>query len=181
MLAAVQFCCLIGAFLLIQTLGCGKPQPVPPVGQPVAPGPVRPWEPSRAQGRLATVKLFVGTVAVQAEQCRTERQIQTGMMFRKTMTDDEAMLFVHQQPAGRSYWMKNVTVPLSIGYIDPTGRLLEIHDMQPGDTNGVGSVSANIQYALEVPQGWFGRKGVRPGAMVMTEQGTLPKTYFPNR
>ena len=59
--------------------------------------------------------------------------------------------------------------------------LLEIHDMEPFRTNGVFSLSQNIQYALEVPQGWFGRKGVRPGAMVMTEQGTLPQTYFPKR
>ena len=77
--------------------------------------------------------------------------------------------------------MKNVSVRLSIGYIDASGRLLEIHDMEPVRTNGVFSLSQHIQYALEVPQGWFGRKGVRPGAMVMTEQGTLPQTYFPKR
>ena len=48
-------------------------------------------------------------------------------------------------------------------------------------TNGVFSLSQNIQYALEVPQGWFVRKQVRPGSMVMTEKGSLPKTYFPKR
>ena len=77
--------------------------------------------------------------------------------------------------------MKNVTVPLSIAYIDPAGRILEVHDMEPLNTNSVFSVSQNIQYALEVPQGWFKRKGVGPGAVVMTEKGSLPKTYFPNR
>ena len=170
--------------VLLFAYGCGdggvpesKPMPLKKV--PVAP--IQPWEPTEAQGRLATVKVFVGTVEVAAEQALKDREIQTGMMFRKTMTDAEAMIFVHDAPAPRSYWMKNVTVPLSIGYIDATGRLLEIHDMQPGDTNGVQSVSANIQYALEVPQGWFQRKGVKPGAMVMTEKGTLPQTYPPNR
>ena len=162
--------------------GCKKPGddsvPVTPVPQAET---IKPWEPTKAQPKLATIKLFVGTVELEAEQCRTERQIQTGMMFRKTMTDEDAMLFVHDDATARSYWMKNVSVPLSIGYIDSTGRLLEIHDMEPFRTNGVFSSSQNIQYALEVPQGWFGRKGVRPGAMVMTEKGTLPQTYFPKR
>ena len=163
-------------------VGCKEPEGDSVPARPVpAPETIQPWEPTEAQPKLPTIKLFVGTVELAAEQCRTERQIQTGMMFRKTMTDDDAMLFVHQQPSARSYWMKNVSVPLSIGYIDPTGRLLEIHDMDPFRTNGVFSSSQNIQYALEVPQGWFVRKQVRPGSMVMTEKGSLPKTYFPKR
>ena len=163
-------------------VGCQEPEGDFVPARPVpAPETTQPWEPTEAQPKLPTIKLFVGTVELAAEQCRTERQIQTGMMFRKTMTDDDAMLFVHRQPSARSYWMKNVSVPLSIGYIDPTGRLLEIHDMNPFRTNGVFSLSQNIQYALEVPQGWFVRKQVRPGSMVMTEKGTLQQTYFPKR
>lgn len=167
--------------LILAGFGCKKPETVglPPSGPGVPL--VQPWEPTEAQGKLALIKLFVGTAELSAEQCRTERQIQTGMMFRDSLTDLEGMLFVHPNVSVRSYWMKNVSVPLSIGYIDPSGRLLEIHDMHPYRTNGVQSVSANIQYALEVPQGWFQRKGVQPGAMVMTEKGTLPQTYFPNR
>ena len=181
--APVRWFCAHFGLILGVLAGCQdrKGTPMAP-SVPVSPAvPVQPWEPTEAQGRLATVKMFVGTVEVVAEQALKDREIQTGMMFRKTMTDAEAMIFVHAAPGPRSYWMKNVTVPLSIGYIDPTGRLLEIHDMQPGDTNGVQSVSANIQYALEVPQGWFQRKGVKPGAMVTTEKGTLPQTYPPNR
>ena len=108
--------------------------PTMPVPSPET---IKPWEPTEAQSKLPTIKLFVGTVELAAEQCQTERQIQTGMMFRKTMTDDDAMLFVHRKPSARSYWMKNVSVPLSIGFIDASGRLLEIHDMEPFRTNGV--------------------------------------------
>ena len=171
--------------IFLMVLGCQeKKQPrIVPRSIPVKPvtGPVESWEPTEAQGTLATTTLTVGPVQVQAEQCRTEREIQTGMMFRKTMTDKEAMLFVHAGPAPRSYWMKNVTVPLSIGYIDPTGRLMEVHNMQPGNINGVRSLSDNIQFALEVPQGWFQRKGIRAGVVVTTEKGTLAETYFPKR
>ena len=163
-------------------VGCQEPEGDSVPARPVpAPETIQPWEPSVAQPQLPAIKLFVGTAELAAEQCRTERQIQTGMMFRKTLTDREGMLFVHGDATARSYWMKNVSVPLSIGYLDPSGRLLEIHDMEPFRTNGVFSVSRNIQYALEVPQGWFGRKGVQPGAIVMTEKGTLQQTYYPKR
>ena len=108
--------------IFLMVLGCQeKKQPrIMPRTISEKPVPVEAWEPTEAQGRLATTTLTVGPVQVQAEQCRTEREIQTGMMFRKTMTDKEAMLFVHAGPAPRSYWMKNVTVPLSIGSVSYT-------------------------------------------------------------
>jgi|TARA_B100001971_G_C18112338_1_gene494887 uncharacterized membrane protein (UPF0127 family) len=178
MLLCVRFLCII----LVALAGCKEPVIKPP-DPPTTGGssPAKPWEPTEAQPKLATLKMFAGTVELQVEQARTERQIQTGMMFRKKMANTQGMLFIHPDVRERGYWMNNVTVPLSIAYIDPAGRIVEIHDMQPLDTNSVFSVSQNIQYALEVPQGWFKRKGVGPGAMVMTEKGSLPKTYFPKR
>ena len=85
-------------------VGCKEPEGDSVPARPVpAPETIQPWEPTEAQPKLPTIKLFVGTVELAAEQCRTERQIQTGMMFRKTMTDDDAMLFVHQQPIRLPY------------------------------------------------------------------------------
>ena len=178
MLLCVRFLYII----LVTLAGCKEPVVSPP--DPPLTGestPPKAWEPTKAQPKLPTLKMFVGTVELQVEQARTERQIQTGMMFRKKMADTQGMLFIHPDVRERGYWMNNVTVPLSIAYIDPEGRIIEIHDMKPLDTNSVFSVSQNIQYALEVPQGWFKRKGVVPGAVVMTEKGALPKTYFPKR
>jgi uncharacterized membrane protein (UPF0127 family) len=37
--------------------------------------------------------------------------------------------------------------------------------MYPHDENSVHS-SRSVRYALEVPQGWFGRAGIRPGDVV---------------
>ena len=163
--------------MLLGLTACEEPAAAPPQKVPAGP-----WKPAKVQTKLSTLKMFVGTVELQVEQALTERQIQTGMMFRKTMTDKEGMLFVHRNAGGRGYWMNNVTIPLSIAYIDPAGRIVEIHDMQPLDTNSVYSLSQNIQYALEVPQGWFKRKDIAPGMMMLTVKGrTLPQTYFPKR
>ena len=125
--------------------------------------------------------MYVGTVEMKVEQALTEIQIQKGMMFRKKIGTNEGMVFVHRNISERNYWMKNCFVPLSIAYINPIGRIVEIHDMKPHDTNTVNSVSNNIKYALETPQGWFKRNGIGPGVMVTTEKGTLSETYFPRR
>ena len=81
-------------------------------------------------------------------------------------------------PRQAGYWMKNCYVPLSIAYIDTEGVILEIRDMQPHDTNSVVSVSENVRFALETPQGWFTRHNVRTGAVVRTERGSLMETFF---
>ena len=45
--------------------------------------------------------------------------------------------------------------------------------MQPGNTKPVESRSARVQYALEVNQGWFAKNGIKPGAVLATEHGSL--------
>jgi uncharacterized membrane protein (UPF0127 family) len=75
------------------------------------------------------------------------------------------MLFVFERDQQLSFWMKNTLIPLSIAYIASDGRITEIRDMYPHDENSVHS-SRSVRYALEVPQGCFGRAGIRPGDVV---------------
>jgi uncharacterized membrane protein (UPF0127 family) len=103
-----------------------------------------------------------GKVTVKAEIAVTDAQREQGLMYRKTLKDGEGMLFVFQSDQILSFWMKNTLVPLSIAYIAYDGRILEIYDMQPGSLDPVRS-SRSVRYALEVPQGWFGRAGLGVG------------------
>jgi uncharacterized membrane protein (UPF0127 family) len=64
--------------------------------------------------------------------------------------------------------MKNTFIPLSIAFIVYDGRIIEIKDMQPGSLNSVLS-SRSVRYALETPQGWFSRAGVRSGDVLRIE------------
>ena len=174
----------LAVILLVMWTGCendpsAKSPPMPPLTNAVPE--ISQAEPSQAQPRLPTIKIYVGTVEMKAEQALTEIQIQTGMMFRKTMGPNEGMIFVHRDVSSRNYWMKNCFVALSIAYINPVGRIVEIHDLKPHNTNGVYSASNNIKYALEMPQGWFKRNGIGPGVVITTEKGTLLETYFPRR
>ncbi len=115
------------------------------------------------------------------ELALTSQQQQTGMMFRTNLAENAGMLFVFPGPFQASFWMKNCPLPLSAAYIDPDGLILEIHDLQPHNTNSVVAASERVQFVLETNQGWFGRHHVTPGMVVRTENGTLLDSFFRRR
>ena len=129
------------------------------------------------QPKLPTVKLWVGTNQVSAEIASTLHQIQTGMMFRTNMAEMEGMLFVFPQPQQVAFYMKNTLIPLSCAYIDREGTILETFEMQPLNETANPSKSHEVQYVLEMKQGWFDRHGIKPGVVVSTERGTFPQTF----
>jgi uncharacterized protein len=103
--------------------------------------------------------------AVKAEIASSREERNNGLMFRKKLPDGEGMLFVFESDQVLSFWMKNTYIPLSIAYIAHDGKIIDIKDMTPHDTSSVVS-TRSVRYALEVPQGWYSRSGVRTGDMV---------------
>ena len=134
--------------------------------------------PRRAQPTLPTTTLFVGTNEITAEIAGTRRQIETGMMWRTNMAEMEGMLFVFGAPTRVSFYMRNTLLPLSCAYIDPDGVILELHDMKPLDETSIPSATSQVQYVLEMNQGWFERHGVKPGMAVATPHGSFRETFF---
>ena len=108
----------------------------------------------------------VGDRTVQMQIAALPEELQKGLMFRKTMGEDEGMLFVFTAPQPQGFWMRNTTLPLDIGYIDASGELKEIYPMYPLDERTVNSRSRSIQFCLEMNQGWFGRRGIKAGALL---------------
>ncbi|HNR99536.1 MAG TPA: DUF192 domain-containing protein [Planctomycetota bacterium] len=85
-----------------------------------------------------------------------------GYRFRARVPEGTGMLFVYPVAVFPRFVMSNVTVPLSIAFIDDEGRIRQICDMQPmAEQTTVGAFK--VRYALEVPQGWFARNGIAEG------------------
>lgn len=121
---------------------------------------------TKAQPKLPTLALVVGTKKVVAEIADDEQERAAGLMFRESLGEDEGMLFVMDEPGPAGFWMQNTTIPLSIAFINAVGVILEIHDLQPLDETIVPSRFTTVAYALEMPQGWFLKNGVLPGDMI---------------
>lgn len=100
---------------------------------------------------------FFAQIAVSPEE------LSQGLMFRNNLDKNHGMLFAFEHPQRVSFWMKNVPIPLDIGYFDSNGRLTEIYSLFPNDASLVLSKSDNIQYALEMNKGWFRGNNIKTG------------------
>ena len=131
---------------------------------------------AKAQTKLETIKIYLGATELNTEIADENHERRSGMMHRTKMDANEAMLFVFPYPHQTGFWMKNTIIPLSIAYIDQNSRILEIHNLEPGNTNTVDSRSDKIMYALEVNKGWFAKNGIKPGNVIGTDKGALAKS-----
>jgi len=115
---------------------------------------------------LETVRLQVGDVEVTAEVADNSTERSLGLMFRKEMAYDHGMLFVYDRPRQLGFWMKNTYLPLSIAFIDASGTIVSIQDMQPLDETTIHRSPKKALWALEMNQGWFSENGVEVGDTV---------------
>jgi uncharacterized membrane protein (UPF0127 family) len=120
--------------------------------------------PTRADP-LLTYPLKIKGHTVRAELARTEEEKRTGLMFRKQLGENSGMVFVYEREGRWAMWMKNTYVPLSVAFIDRNGRILNIEDMQPLTLDSHESAGP-AKYALEMNQGWFAKRSIKPGDRV---------------
>lgn len=110
-----------------------------------------------------TIKKASGeSVVVKTELAKTEEEQTYGFMNRKNIPDGTGMLFIFKDDRIASFWMKNTPTPLSIAYIDYSGKIKDIFDMTPFSLATIVS-TGYVRYALEVPQGWFSKNGIVVG------------------
>jgi len=161
--------CILGVLLLGGCSGCSSPN-----------------EQTKQHAIISErLPLTIAGVPVSAQIAITQAEQHRGLMFRKNLPEGEGMIFVYKEPQRMSYWMNNVPIALSIGFFDREGVLQEVRRMLPRDTRTVPSASDQIQYALEMSDGWFTRNGVRPGAKMdmkllaaaLKARGEYPKDY----
>lgn len=115
------------------------------------------------------------TYTLTAEVAETPRQRQRGLMFRTSMPEEAGMMFVFQASQAGGFWMYNTILPLSIAYIDSSGNIVTIRDMEPcaGGSQAECSqeaaaylATAPYRYALEVNQGYFDARDITVGDSV---------------
>jgi uncharacterized membrane protein (UPF0127 family) len=120
------------------------------------------WAQPAPQPRLATVQLQAGMHNIVAELAQTPAQQQLGMMMRTEMATHEGMLFVFDDVSPRCFWMKNTLLPLSIAFIEDDGTVVNIAEMKPRSEASHCSEKP-VRYALEMNQGWFSKRAIKPG------------------
>ncbi len=128
------------------------------------------WETAREPAPLEEAQpLRIDGVELHAEIALTPREQRNGLMHRESLPADHGMLFAYRAPERMAFWMKNTLIPLDLGYFSAEGELLQIVRLYPRDQTSRPSESDQVQFALEMNQGWFHAHGLRPGARLETE------------
>ena len=117
---------------------------------------------TEAQPPLPTLRLSAGIHVITAEVAQSADERATGLMFREQMAPNAGMLFVFPAPFAHCFWMRNTVLPLSIAFIADDGTVVSIADMKPKSTDSH-CAAKPVRFALEMNQGWFARRGIKPG------------------
>lgn len=123
---------------------------------------------------MPRLDLVIGMYRIDAEVAADPANRQQGLMNRRSMAQQQGMLFVFREEKQHCMWMRNTYIPLSVAFLDRDGRILNIENMQPhSEDNHCAAKPA--RYALEMNLGWFAAKGIKPG----TRLGGIEKAPSP--
>jgi uncharacterized membrane protein (UPF0127 family) len=113
-----------------------------------------------------------GIVLVDTEVADSPEERARGLMNRKSLGDDEGMMFLYFKEHTGGYWMKDTLIPLSIAFFDHGGKILSILDMEPCEKEPCPIYDPQVSYwgALEVNQGAFDEWGVEVGDRIRSNQ-----------
>lgn len=121
--------------------------------------------PASAQQKLPVTTLTIGMHLVKAEVAIHDEERSMGLMYRREMGPNEGMVFRFPNPKQVCMWMKNTLLPLSVAFVDEDGKIINIEDMQP-QTEVAHCAKRAARYALEMNQGWFRKKNIKPGTVI---------------
>lgn len=111
---------------------------------------------------LITYPLRIKKHVIRAEIANTGQDRQRGLMFREKLAENGGMIFLYPHAEVSAMWMKNTRIALSVAFIDASGRILNITEMEPFSEEAHASSGA-ASYALEMNRGWFGKQGIHAG------------------
>jgi hypothetical protein len=111
---------------------------------------------------LPKIRLNAGIHNIDAQLAQTPEQREIGLMFRPSMPANEGMLFTFERPAQQCFWMKNTLIPLDIAFVDDAGAIVNIERMKAQTLDSHCSEKP-VRYVLEMNDGWFAKRGIKPG------------------
>ena len=125
----------------------------------------RPGAAQEGPQQLPAIRLTAGFHLIEAEVAQTPLQRQIGLMNRPNLPPNGGMLFAFEAPAQQCFWMKNTLLPLSIAFLADDGTIVNIEEMKAQSLESHCSKKP-VRFALEMNQGWFDKRGIKPGTKI---------------
>ena len=141
---------------------------LPQKPQPTFDGPVNQGPAFTKEGDLVFIsKTNRDTISkLDIEIVDKDHEIESGLMYRKSMPENAGMLFIFDRMEPRSFWMKNTIIPLDIIFIDDFYQIVTIQaNTVPQSERSIPS-NKPAQYVLEVNGGYCQKNGIGEGGLV---------------
>jgi uncharacterized membrane protein (UPF0127 family) len=106
----------------------------------------------------------------EVELADEQAEMKQGLMFRRSLCADCAMIFVFPEARIRSFWMKNTFIPLDIIFLDGEGRIVTIRkNTKPHQKAPTYRSTAPARFVVEVNAGYADRNSLQPGQLIDLE------------
>ena len=115
--------------------------------------------------RIYTIKDSITTklTELDIEIADNDYEIQTGLMYRKSMEANRGMLFIFPEDAPRSFYMKNTEIPLDLIFINSKFKVVSIQkNAEPFNESSLLSEGPS-KYVLEVNAGSSDKWNIQKG------------------
>ena len=122
----------------------------------------------KKEGELTIYKALDSTnISFDIEIADTDFDVQTGLMYRDSMENNQGMLFVFNDEKERYFYMKNTKIPLDIIYINSDKEIVSIQkNAKPFDESSLPS-NAPAKYILEMNAGLVNQLSISIGDRVI--------------
>ena len=102
-------------------------------------------------------------ISFTVEIAEKDEDRQKGLMFRKSLPENNGMLFIFPKEIPLVFWMKNTYIPLDIAYIGKNYIIHSIQYKKPLDISVTYPSGKPAKYALEMNAAWFKKNTIKPG------------------
>ena len=117
---------------------------------------------------LQTVEIATagGIRRFSVELAQTGRDLDRGLMYRKSLPDGQGMLFDFGSEQRLAMWMKNTFIPLDMIFIAADGRIGRIAENTKPLSRRLIPSGGRVRAVLEINAGAARRLGIAPGDVV---------------
>ncbi len=127
------------------------------------------WEQTAQIGKAFDVKNYVviAEARVQVEVVDSDTKREKGLSGRTSLKPGTGMLFVFDESAKHSIWMKDMLFPIDIIWIADNMQVIHLEENISPDTFPlVFEPSRPALYILEVPAGFVSEEGIKNGDLL---------------
>jgi uncharacterized membrane protein (UPF0127 family) len=108
---------------------------------------------------------YISTINIEIADDDTKRSL--GLMFRKSMAEDEGMLFIFPTEEYQSFWMRNTELSLDMIFVNAKNEIVTIiKNAEPFSEKSFPSTKP-AKYVVEVNAGYTSNYGINLGDKIV--------------